>query len=97
VEEQAAYTSATGEPVPTVYKGMGCNLCSDTGYMGRIGIFELLVLTEEIKKLVIMQAPAEQIRIQAVNDGMVSLMSDGMAKVKDGLTTISEVLRQVFY
>lgn len=96
-EEQAAYMAAMGEPAPKLYKGMGCNLCSDTGYMGRIGIFELLILTEEIKKLAIMQASAEQIRIQAIKDGMVSLMSDGMAKAKEGLTTISEVLRQVFY
>jgi general secretion pathway protein E len=97
VEEQAAYMAAMGEPAPKLYKGTGCNVCSDTGYMGRIGIFELLMLTEEIKRLVIMQATAEQIRIQAIKDGMVSLMSDGMAKAKEGLTTISEVLRQVFY
>ncbi len=85
-----------GELPSQFYKGTGCNLCSDTGYMGRCGIFEVLTPTEEIKRLLINGATAAQIHAQAIEDGMVPLMHDGMLKVKEGITTVSEVLRNVF-
>jgi len=96
-EERMAYQKEMGEPLPQLYKGAGCNVCSDTGYLGRAGIFEVLVPTEEVKQLLLGGASAAQIRDQATKDGMVPLLRDGMLKVKEGITTVSEVLRNVFY
>jgi len=97
MEERMAYQEEMGEPPPQLYKGTGCNVCSDTGYFGRAGIFEVLVPTEEVKQLLLGGASAAQIRDQAIKDGMVPLLRDGMLKVKEGITTVSEVLRNVFY
>jgi general secretion pathway protein E len=97
VEERLAYQKEMDEPPPELLKGAGCNVCSGTGYLGRVGIFELLLPTEEVKRLLLDGASADRIREQAINDGMVPLMNDGMIKVKRGMTTISEVIRYVFY
>lgn len=96
-EERMAYQKETGEPPPQLLIGTGCNVCAGTGYLGRVGLFELLTPTDEVKQLLLDGASAEQIREQAVKDGMVPLLLDGMFKVKKGITTISEVLRHVFY
>jgi len=96
-EERLAYQKEMDEPPQDLLKGVGCNVCSGTGYLGRVGIFELLMPTEEIKQLLLDGAPSDQIHEQAIKDGMVPLMLDGMIKVKKGVTTISEVLRHVFY
>jgi general secretion pathway protein E len=96
VEEQMAYQQEMGELPPRLYRGAGCNLCSDTGYLGRVGIFEVLTLTEEVKQLVIHGATASQIRSQAIKDGMVPMIRDGMLKVKAGIITVSEVLYNMF-
>ena len=80
-----------------LYGGTGCSFCSDTGYLGRVGLFEVLALTDGVKQLFIDGAAAAQIRAQAVKDGMVPLIHDGMVKVEKGITTISEVLRNSFY
>ena len=97
VEERMAYQEEMGEPPPQLHEGTGCNFCTDTGYLGRVGIFEVLILTEEVKQLFINGATVGEIRTQAIKDGMVRLMHDGMVKVKEGITTISEVLRNAFY
>jgi type II secretory ATPase GspE/PulE/Tfp pilus assembly ATPase PilB-like protein len=97
VEEKVIYEREIGELTEPLYRGKGCNLCGDTGYMGRIGLFEVLSITEEIKRLTINGASTNEIRRQAIKEGMVPLMRDGMLKVKEGLTTASEVLRNVFY
>jgi len=96
-EERLAYQEIMGESLPQLYRGVGCNFCSDTGYQGRIGIFELLTPSEKVKQLLIENATAAQIRDQAIKDGMVPLMHDGMMKVKESITTVSEVMRHVFY
>jgi len=96
VEERMAYRKEMGELAAQFYKGTGCNFCAYTGYMGRCGIFEMITLTEELKRLLSSGATAAQIRAQAIKDGMVPLMHDGMLKVKEGITTVSEVLRTVF-
>lgn len=92
-----AYESEMGESPPQLHRGAGCIFCSDTGYLGRIGVFEVFVPTEEAKRLFIGGATATQIREQAIKDGMVPLMHDAMVKVKEGITTVSEVLRNVFF
>jgi len=82
------------EPFPTVlYKGEGCNLCSNTGYAGRAGIFELLVMSEEIGKMLTSNASYDNIREQAIQEGMPTLKHDGMLKVKEGITTVDEVVQ----
>jgi len=95
-EEVALYEKEIGRLPDKLYKGAGCNLCADTGYLGRVALFELLVITESIKKLLLEGAAADEIREQAIKERMVPLMLDGMIKVRKGITTISEVLRHVY-
>jgi general secretion pathway protein E len=96
-EERLAYEEEMGEARTQFYHGAGCNFCADTGYLGRTGVFEVLVMSDEIKRLLIKGASAEEIKAQAVEEGMVPLRHAGMLRVKEGLTTPHEVLRKVFY
>jgi general secretion pathway protein E len=73
--------------------GKGCEMCSFTGYYGRQGIFELLVVDEEIRRMILRSADASQTRQVARQQGMKTLLEDGVSKVKAGVTTLSEVLR----
>ena len=75
------------------FKGKGCNKCGGQGYKGRIGIYEVLNMTEEIKDLVATKADAEAIQAKAEEQGMLSILQDGFLKAKSGQTTIEEVLR----
>jgi len=75
------------------WTGKGCPKCSNTGYKGRIGIYELMIPDEKIKNAIISKAPSNEIRKLAESSGMVSLMEDGIEKAKSGITTIEEVLR----
>ncbi len=77
----------------TLYKGKGCEKCSSIGYIGRIGIFEVLNMNDRIARLVLEHKPASEIESQAVSDGMITLIQDGYLKVLEGLTTLEEVLR----
>jgi general secretion pathway protein E len=76
-----------------VYRGRGCEACSFTGYFGRTGIFELLVVEEAIRKLILSNADATEIRNAAKQNGMTTLLEDGILKVRSGITTPGEVLR----
>ena len=76
-----------------LYKGKGCRQCSNSGYKGRIGIFEILPVTPKIQDLVTARVPEEKIFIQAVKDGMTTMLQDGFSKVEAGTTTLEEVLR----
>lgn len=76
-----------------LYKGNGCSECSNTGYKGRIGIYEVLVVTEKIGKLILEHQPASSIENQAKADGMITMKQDGYLKAMEGLTTLEEVLR----
>ncbi|MBF0226087.1 MAG: type II secretion system ATPase GspE [Desulfobacterales bacterium] len=75
------------------YAGTGCKECRNTGFKGRIGIFELLKVDEDIRKLIIEGASSEKIKESAINKGMVTLRNDGLLKIKNGITTIPEILR----
>lgn len=77
------------------YKGKGCKLCNNTGHTGRIGIFEVLEVTEKIRSLITKKVKSDDIQKQAVTEGMVTMVQDGLNKVAAGLTTIDEVLRAV--
>lgn len=76
------------------YRGAGCSRCNDSGYKGRTGIFELLVLNEKVRLLVIEKAHTAAIKKAAVESGMKTLLEDGLTKIYSGITTIEEVLRE---
>jgi type IV pilus assembly protein PilB len=78
------------------YRGRGCEQCMHTGYYGRIGIFELMLMNEEIQDLVVKRAPLSEIVEAAIANGMKTLKQDGFEKVIEGMTTIEEVMRVVF-
>lgn len=84
--------SATGER-PTLYRGTGCPACAQTGYKGRSGIYELLLVDDDIRRLISAKADSSQIKQQAIAKGMSTLRDEGAAKVLQGLTTTEEVLR----
>lgn len=83
-----------GEP-PTLYRPKGCPKCNNTGYKGRMGIYEVMTVSETIERLTVEKATAEQIKSVAIQEGMKTLREDGFAKVKLGLTSIEEVMRVV--
>jgi len=95
-DEELADFGVTRDEVSefTFYIGKGCEECSHTGYKGRMGIFELLPVTEEIRDLVLERASADEIHRVAVQQGMQTLRQDGWAKICMGLTTFEEVTRQ---
>ncbi len=84
---------AKGETKVKFYKPKGCLRCSKTGYKGRVGIYELLVISDKIKKLTLRNSTAGEIAEAAVAEGMVTLRQDGFLKVKKGLTSLEEALR----
>ncbi len=77
----------------TLYKGEGCPYCKDTGYKGRVAIFELMVITENIRDLISKNVTTGKLREAAIKEGMCQLREDGIKKVCEGITTIDEVLR----
>ncbi len=85
-----------GEPLKEYKKGEGCTYCHQTGYLGRIGVFELLAVDNRIRKLFASGASASEIKATAIENGMISMLKDGLMKVKQGLTTPVEVLRSVY-
>ncbi|HCS78421.1 TPA: type II secretion system protein GspE, partial [Patescibacteria group bacterium] len=75
------------------YRGKGCIECGNRGYKGRIGVYEILEINEEIRRLIITKVSAEQIGQVGIKNGMVPLIRDGLNKASGGITTIEEVLR----
>ena len=76
-----------------LYKGEGCDACRKTGYKGRVGIYELFVISEEIRSLILRKAATSEIRKVAIDRGMVALREDGWRKAQAGQTTVEEILR----
>ena len=76
-----------------LFKAKGCAECNTTGYLGRVGIFEVLPVTEKVSRLVLERSSADQVKEQAVTEGMITMIQDGYLKAINGLTTIEEVLR----
>ena len=76
-----------------VYKGKGCSLCNNTGYKGRVGLYEVMPMREEVKELVLSRASTSEVKKEAIRLGMKTLRQSGIAKIKEGVTTIEEVLR----
>ena len=78
---------------PVLHRAAGCPACSGTGYRGRVGVHEVMAMTDEMEALVVTQATGSDMRELALAQGMTTLREDGWAKVLEGLTTIEEVLR----
>jgi type IV pilus assembly protein PilB len=87
-------TDADAATIP-FYKSVGCDQCNHTGYRGRIGIYEVMRVTDKVRRLISSKAPEDQIREAALSGGMISLGEDGLAKVKSGITTPEELIRVV--
>lgn len=94
--EKLAFHKATGEELESYLSGTGCDLCSFTGYRGRLGLFEILVMSEKTRSLIAKGANAADVKEAAIAEGMVTLLKDGMLKVKQGMTTVPEVLRNAY-
>jgi len=92
INVQRAIARAVGD-VDTFYQGAGCGKCRNTGFSGRIGIYELLMVTDGVRELIARNASINELRSRAKECGMITLHQDGMSKVKAGLTTVEEVFR----
>ncbi len=77
-----------------VYRGKGCDKCNGTGYKGRVGLYEVMDITDELRELVLVGASALELRRKAVEEGMITLRGSGLRKIKDGVTSVEEVLRE---
>ena len=75
------------------YKGKGCKQCNNSGYKGRIGIYEVLEITEELSELILKKANPLELKRQAIKQGMLTIVEDGFIKAKNGITTIEEIMR----
>ncbi len=76
------------------FKGAGCPKCNGTGYKGRVGLYEVMEVSEDIQELVLVGASAREVRRKAIEEGMLTLRGSGLAKIKAGMTTLDEVLRE---
>ncbi|MBA2620828.1 MAG: type IV-A pilus assembly ATPase PilB [Acidobacteria bacterium] len=86
----------TPEEAPQIksYKGKGCAVCNNTGYKGRIGLYEVMEVTDELRELIIIGASAIELRRKAIDCGMITLRESGLYKIRDGVTTIEEVVKE---
>jgi type IV pilus assembly protein PilB len=78
----------------TPLKGMGCDHCNRTGYKGRVGLYEVMEISEELRELILVGASGLELRRKAIDEGMITLRQSGLRKVKDGMTTVEEVVRE---
>ena len=90
---QAGFNQEDAENV-TPMKGAGCEKCNNTGYKGRVGLYEVMEIGEELRELILVGASGLELRRKAIEEGMITLRMSGLRKVKDGLTTIEEVVRE---
>ncbi len=95
-EEMLFYKESGGPEKEVFYRGAGCNFCSQTGYKDRIGVYELLVMTPEIKRLIVGWATQEELHNLAVKQGMRTLRQEAISLVANDITSIAEVIRSVY-
>jgi general secretion pathway protein E len=95
--DQKLFMETTGSVPAILYnRGSGCNLCAKTGYEGRTGLFETLLMSDVIRKMLLNNANAVDIEAQAVQEGLVPMKLDGMSKAQKGIIPVAEVMRSVF-
>jgi type IV pilus assembly protein PilB len=90
---QAGFSADDANSV-TPMKGVGCDRCNKTGYKGRVGLYEVMEVSEELRELVLVGASGLELRRKAIDEGMITLRQSGLRKVKEGVTTIEEVVRE---
>ncbi len=90
---EAGFTPEESEAV-VPKKGKGCDVCNNTGYKGRVGLYEIMEVTDELRELILVGASALELRRKAVEEGMITLRRSGLMKVQQGMTTIEEVARE---
>ena len=90
---EVGFTAEEAKTIKT-YKGKGCATCNNTGYKGRIGLYEVMEITDEIRELILIGASALELRKKAIDDGMITLRESGLHKIRAGVTTIEEVVRE---
>jgi type IV pilus assembly protein PilB len=95
-EEMAFYEEAGGPKKKVFWTGQGCSFCANTGYQDRIGVYEMLKITPEIKRLIVGWATQDELRRLAVSQGMSTLRDEALALVANDVTTISEVIRSIY-
>jgi type IV pilus assembly protein PilB len=83
------------EDIDHLYRPVGCQVCAKTGYRGRLGLFEVMSMSEDIERLTVERVSSDEIRRLARRDGMITLREDGLEKIRSGVTSIEEVLRVV--
>jgi type IV pilus assembly protein PilB len=76
------------------YRGKGCDTCNNTGYKGRVGLYEVMEITDDIRELILIGASSLELRKKAIDDGMITLRESGLHKIRSGVTTIEEVVRE---
>jgi len=84
----------TSDDVFDIYKPVGCAACSSTGYSGRTGIYEVMPISEAIREMILNRASSTEVKEQAVREGMITLRGDGILKLKAGVTSLQEILRE---
>ena len=96
--EELAFFEQSGGTIPSrgFTQGRGCNFCARTGYLERIGVFELVKMTNQLKKLLIAGAPVDELRNTAVGEGTQTLLDGGIALVESGTTTIAEIISSIY-
>jgi general secretion pathway protein E len=94
--EQLAYEREMGESKADFMYGAGCKECVNSGYFGRTAIFEILTITDELRRMIVSGASNTDIRAAALSQGLVTIARDGMMKAKNGITTPYEVLRNAY-
>ncbi|MCS7181946.1 MAG: type IV-A pilus assembly ATPase PilB [Thermoanaerobaculum sp.] len=77
-----------------IYRGRGCDVCGNTGYKGRVGLFEVMEISEDIRELILSGATVVELRRKAIEEGMITLRQSGLHKIREGITTIEEVVRE---
>ncbi len=79
-----------------IYAGRGCNKCNNTGYKGRIGLYEVMPISPDVKELIFAHATASELRSKAIQEGMITLRQSGLTKIRQGVTTMEEVFKETF-
>jgi type IV pilus assembly protein PilB len=87
------FTPEEAETV-TIMKPKGCDLCNNSGYKGRTGLFEVMKVTDEIRDLILKKAQSREIKKVSIEQGMLTLRRSGLIKIKNGITSVEEVLRE---
>jgi type IV pilus assembly protein PilB len=86
--------AAEDAPRVKLFKGRGCTVCNNTGYKGRVGLYEVMEITDELREMILCGASSLELKNKALEQGMISLRQSGLRKIRDGLTTVEEVVRE---